>query len=705
MSRKSIRLLLALAMTSCGVQLSAAGKDNVNLVANVSHSANINALAVSSDSRLLLSGGSDSKIKLWDVETGALLRTVDGGPFDINAVGFSPDGKQFVSQTKTGKVSVWETSTGRLVRATRPSFDQFTAKAFVAFSGDGHFLVTGGPAVVLWEAESGKFLRVIDDDRFVGTAAASQDGGIIVTGSQLLGGLKIRAKSGELLQSFKEQDPINSVALSPDNKKIAAGEGLVGHGTIKVWDIATGKKLNEFDVAAGPVRSVVFSPDGMRLISSSWQNVQIWDLLKNKSVLSQGGHDGQVSSVVFSPDGRFFASAGNDRTIRVWDGRDGHLVRVIGGEHYISPVKSMAISPGGQWLVTSSLGDQAKLWNLQNGSLTSALGCISDEALAISFSPDGGSIAYDNGHEIAFCNPQSGEQTGAIKVDAARSAIRLVAFSPDGRRLVSTDFGGQITIWDRSKSEVVHQIEAHKEFVRTVVFFPDSHKIVSGAGEESIKIWSSESGKLVLSFNAESSNIKCIAVSPDSRLIVSGGYRSLKLWNAETGELIRQLGNNIRYTQAVAFSPDARSIVSGGDDGVVRLWNTETGKIQNVFQGHNAKINSIAFTPDGGRIISISDDGSTRIWSPDSKLPHLVAYSAGSNGWIILSPSYFFAGSTGGEKLLNVIDVDKISSLSGFHDKLYRPNLIAEIFKGNSEQYTRASVGPSPFQDVETKPH
>ncbi|MEO1528528.1 MAG: WD40 repeat domain-containing protein [Planctomycetota bacterium] len=137
-----------------------------------------------------------------------------------------------------------------------------------------------------------------------------------------------------------------------------------------------------------------------------------------------------------------------------------------------------------------------------------------------------------------------------------------------------------------------------------MAFSPDGRRIISGSGDNTLKLWDSESGQELASLTGHSGRVRAVAFRPDGRWIVSGsGDRTLKLWDSESGQELASLIGHFGWVRAVAFSPDGRRIVSGSDDQTLLVWDTETQQIVARFAAEST-IHDVAVS---GQTIAAGD--------------------------------------------------------------------------------------------------
>jgi RNA polymerase sigma factor (sigma-70 family) len=339
-------------------------------------------------------------------------------------------------------------------------------------------------------------------------------------------------------------------------------------------------------------------------------------------------HGHFVSSVVYSPDGKLLASAGWDRTIRLWDTATGKEVRRLEG--HLGHVLCVAFSPDGKSLVSGgregpNQDRPLRLWEVATGRelrpLTGFLNWNWGQVGTVAYSPDGRNIASAGRDQmVRLWDVASGKEIGEAL--AQNGEVRAVAFSPDGKLLASAGADQVVRLWEVGTRKELRQLEGHAGGTYAVAFAPDGKTVASGGEDHMIRFWETATGREVRAVQGHERPVRAVCFSPDGKTLGSAGCRDyddvgeIRLWEVATGKERRRPRGHYNLALTVAFSPDGKTLASGGADNVVRFWDVATGNERPTSDGHAAQVVGAVFSPDGKLLASGSDDHTIRLWDP-----------------------------------------------------------------------------------------
>jgi WD40 repeat protein len=249
------------------------------------HSNGVQALAFSPDSALLASGSSDKTIKLWNVSDGRLIRTLGGHTDTVSALAFYPEGGEIVSGSLDRTIRVW-----RITANTTPITISTTSPiCSVAVSPDGRTIAAlrrFDKIISLWDTatrqESGALNpgTPTNSNHVCSGMAFTRDGGTLIGTADDMSSIAIwdfaKRRLERVVPVFRSTDYVRSLAISPDQSRVAIGAGF--SGSLSVWDLRRGTVLVTLGGHSGRVTSVAWTPDGTRLVSASLDGtVRTWD--------------------------------------------------------------------------------------------------------------------------------------------------------------------------------------------------------------------------------------------------------------------------------------------------------------------------------------------------------------------------------------------------------------------------------------------
>ena len=285
------------------------------------------------------------------------------------------------------------------------------------------------------------------------------------------------------------------------------------------------------------VSAIVFSPDGTRLVSGSWdETVRVWSLEDVGRSVVLNGHTDWVEAVVVSPDCQHIISA-SQRSVRTWNATTGDLESVWTAPGAFS-ISALALSPDGRWLGCGVRDGTVRVWEVGADESRWTLQTDSAWTKSLTFSSDAGRLAAGNWlGQLRVWDLSAGGQS-VHSHDAHTGAPMALAFSPDGARLATGSYDATIKVWDTGSWQLKQTLARHKGLVLSLAFSPDSLLLASGERHGLVKVWS-EGPEPLLEFAGHPDgklgfSVVSLAFAPDGQTLASASYdKTIKLWRLD----------------------------------------------------------------------------------------------------------------------------------------------------------------------------
>jgi len=600
----------------------------------IGHRGSVFAVAISPDQQLIATSGNDKTLKIWG-SNGRLLQDI---PLKSGAhrLVFSADGSLIVGGTGDGSIFIWQAD-GTLLRTIKAYGSNIWG---IAISPDQKLIASasGDRTVKLWTLD-GKLRKTLTGHTApVWNVAFSPNGQTLISGS-MDKTIKLWNINGELLNTMTgHQKPLWDVAFCTDDLFVSVSSDE----TARIWHKDRGlvKILQNnyplFSVDCQAEYIVTSSTDGI---------IKLWKT-DGTYLQSLRQHKAIVRDISISQDGKMIASASDDGIVKLWRQNQYFLKQIYA---YKMSIWDVASHPQTELFASANVGDGVKLWSM-DGTL---------QATVTSQLPTG--LSSDPLIDMA--------KTKIDETDIDTQMIS-VAFTPDGRNLLTGSLNGELKLWSLGKSgesptQLVRTMLGHKAGIFAIAVSPDQKVIASAGNDQSIKLWDMQ-GKLLHNMPAHQEIIWRLAFSPDGQYLASAsadGY--IKLWNRQ-GKLLKTLPHE-GAVWGLAFHPQKNLLVSTSRDDTLKFWNYLDGKLEKSILTHSGGLTRVAISSHGNLIATAGVDNTVKLWNTDG---NLLAILPGHKGLVI---SLAFAHnnkslmSGGDDGVLIIWDLPKILSINSLY--------------------------------------
>ncbi len=601
----------------------------------------INRAIQTHDGKAIVAIDSNHVIRVWDADSGRVVRDIGDFRFDFREIAVSPDGKTLATVEQPARLRLWDITTGRERRRWHEPKDE--EYQHLRFTPDGRTIAVGVTrydwnakkrenCIDLWDtiAPTERRRRIPGDWLNLWDFEFSPDGKILATatrdtevtrGNVLIGPEKSSTRIWDITGLEQMRFPLEgydvfSLAFSPDGKLLACG---ISDGTVRFHDVGTGREFEPRLVRDPSIPSsssgdrgrpvhgqqttmgcLAFSPDGSILAGGeqsqedfSLASICLWDVARRTKLHQIPAHRRYVASLSFAPDGKTIASSGGEPVIRLWHVNTGNETFPQSGHR--TAVGSLAISPFDETIFTGGEDGSVRQWDAASGRELGLIAQLTGAVTAMAIAPDGKTLVIGGG----------GEGFGAKPI-----YLWSVAERREIRRLARIE---------------------EREQVEYVAFAPDGKTVASER-----QVWDAVSGSVLATFrergqqNEPYANYNPIFYTPDGRQIITAEHDGARLWDiAGDGQVRRAVEWKNEHCLAT-LSPDGRFLATRGpvdysrtdpSDPPVILYELASGQqaaTLEVQEGGNFLCNP--FSPDGRFLASATDargptHGSTvRVW-------------------------------------------------------------------------------------------
>ena len=467
----------------------------------------INCVTFGANEQTIITGGSDGRLRFWNIEHGTLIK-----PFGIRHedaildVVISPDGKSILTVSKDHTAKLWSESGSNPL-----TLRHLQAAIQVAiFSPDGQYLITADDqgTVNRWLLNGQKVEVFRAHTGAVRSIAFSQDGKFMLTSGEDKTA-KLWSTEQQVITFNCQPGIINGIAFSPGNEFILTGSS---NRELRFWDF-NGKELKKYKLPKYTLRDLVVSPNRDQiLVANSSNYAELWniedlDRLERSGIFGLNdirSHKKEINAIAISKLGHHIITGSKDATAKIWATQYiSHELDLIGRsqkERHSDEITDVAFSPMADSLLktnkqsrlviaaTASKDGTAKLWNKEGQVVITLEEHNRNPLNTVAFSPDGKKVLTGSDDRIAKLWTLDGKQLATF--EGHMGAITSAAFSPDGATIITGSADHTIIQWD-TRGNPLMNYRGHNEQITKIQFSADGRYILSGSYDQTAKLWPS----------------------------------------------------------------------------------------------------------------------------------------------------------------------------------------------------------------------
>lgn len=525
-----------------------------------------------------------------------------------------PD-KPLTQEAKEAFLNSFNLKYNTIITKKTENINIFQKFSFASFSPDGHNILYGkGDSIIIIDADSFEIIREWQWYKQTNYIPAHQ------------------SWSDPWKGYSTPEYQLKSLSYSPDGNLILS----TTNSRLYLWDAKSGTCLYyTHDLG---LETACFSSDGQKILvtknialdeekeDEKTGIIKVVNTATKKECCSFIAYNKRVDQADFSPDGRQIVTLSKDtRNILIWDAETGALIDTLA---YVFSPCFVHYSPDGKYIATAESG-RMKTWNVATGKVAKDLMCSGGSDF--NYSPDNNYIAtVTDDKTITIIDTKTGEQIKNLYGHDKK--INSIKFSPDGRRLVSSD-KKNIIVWDVTKENVLPHLQSEKilcdDYCYEADYSHDGRFIISITKNKTIKIWDAKTGKCLNTINAFR-NDPCycspfaysISLSPGGHTIATAGElrkTKIKIWDVKTGICLDSLAGHSRAVTSVCYSPDGKYLASTAADSTIRIWDAVKRICLDTLKDPCNFVYSVNYSPDGRHMVTVSSNGKdtyrfVRIW-------------------------------------------------------------------------------------------
>jgi tRNA A-37 threonylcarbamoyl transferase component Bud32 len=248
------------------------------------------------------------------------------------------------------------------------------------------------------------------------------------------------------------------------------------------------------------------------------------------------------------------------------------------------------------------------LWDIAAGRLQRSFPKQTQEIRAVAAAPSGDRVAWGAGVAVRLGDPATGQEI--CRLGGHADAVRALAFTANGQRLVSAAEDKTVRLWDVPNRHEILRMPRHTAGVTCCAADADGNLALSGSRDQTLRLWDLRHGQELGVMAPNAGTVLAAALTRDGRLAVSAHFDTMvRLWDVHAGRELRRFQGHKQMVTAVALTPEGKYLLTGSQDHTVRLWQVETG-LELANASVATGVTALAVSPDGKRVLAAAADHS-----------------------------------------------------------------------------------------------
>lgn len=734
---KVLKITLILGLCSFNKPLHS--QTTAKLVLPIGHSNLIKSAIFSPNGKQIVTTSyTDFTAKVWDVKTGKLIHSLEGNTNAISSAKYSFNGKQILTTSYDGVPKLWDAESGSLLKDIKYDSMRFYSAYFVPLKDDIIALKSSDDKIVFLRMSTGNKLigieEVHNNNSFYDMSLDSSGTRLVTTSDENIDNAKIwDVETGKLLINLKGHSKgVVSAVFSPNGKLVLT---ISRDSTVKLWDTEIGAIKANFQFANTPITTATFSRKGDKVIGSSYRDgtILIWDTKSGKKLRTITGHSQGIIAIVQNPKSSEFLSISLDSTVKIWDLESGYLKKTI-DLRGLNPSFEMigntyaSFSLDGNYIAINAFNSKVIILDNNTGQILGKLHTPSNSVYALNFHPTTNQVAISSNDKAVIWDITSGVVVSNFT--GHKDRLTGVNFDKDGKYLLTASYDKTARIWNVATGKIIQTFKGHNKSLYSAEFNNEYSSVVTASFDSTAIVWNVKSGRMEQRFvhqqpvihavfNPNSKQLlttsewkianiwdidgnktikqfksnyfgfrKAIFFANGKKVLTAGSFleSSIKIWDVQSGEI----ENNIQCSDyqgltSIKFSKNENFIVVGSSSGSVILLDAQSGEVLQNFYGHTNVVSDVAISPDNQWLISGSLDGTTKVWNLRTGKLMYTRLQLQNLDWLAYDEHYRFTGSEGGISQLYLVCGLEIIDLNQLKDSLYVPDLIQQVMSGAPE--------------------